>query len=50
VARARMKFGMAIAASRPMMATTIMISTNVNPALRAVLFVFMFVLFLCGET
>jgi hypothetical protein len=33
VARAFTKFGMAIAASRPMMATTIMISTSVKPAL-----------------
>src|SRR5208282_2735198 len=51
VARALMKLGMAIAASRPMMATTIMISTRVKPALREVLFVFMFCLFfvsLCG--
>ncbi len=31
-----MKFGIAIAAKRPMMATTIMISTNVNPDLRFV--------------
>src|ERR1700683_5438886 len=40
VARARMKLGIAIAANRPMMATTIMISTNVKPALREVLVVF----------
>src|SRR5260221_8529216 len=40
VARALMKLGIAIAASRPMMATTIMISTNVKPALRVVLVVF----------
>jgi hypothetical protein len=45
VLRARTKFGMAIAASRPMIATTIMISTSVKPALREV-FVFMFVFFL----
>jgi hypothetical protein len=32
---------MAIAAKRPMMATTIMISTSVKPALRTVLLVFM---------
>ena len=31
--RAFTKFGMAIAASRPMMATTIMISTRVKPRL-----------------
>ena len=31
VVRALMKFGIAIAASNPMMATTIMISTSVNP-------------------
>jgi hypothetical protein len=36
-----MKLGMAIAANRPMMATTIIISTRVKPALREVLFVFM---------
>src|ERR1035441_4036978 len=33
VARAFTKFGMAMAARRPMMATTIMISTSVKPAL-----------------
>src|SRR3974390_2441308 len=37
VVRARTKLGIAIAARRPMMATTIMISTNVNPALLDVL-------------
>src|SRR5581483_5632311 len=31
VVRARTKLGIAMAASRPMMATTIMISTSVNP-------------------
>ena len=31
VVRARTKFGIAMAARRPMMATTIMISTSVNP-------------------
>src|SRR6266566_1848066 len=36
VSRALTKLGMAIAASRPMMATTIMISTNVNPPLERV--------------
>src|SRR5882724_10804187 len=34
VVRALMKLGMAIAANRPIMATTIMISTNVKPDLR----------------
>ena len=46
VLRARTKFGMAIAANRPMMATTIMISTSVKPDLRDVL-MFMTFLFLC---
>src|ERR1035441_4775934 len=36
--RARTKLGIAIAASKPMMATTIMISTSVNPCLFDVLF------------
>src|SRR5271157_3571424 len=36
VLRARTKLGMAMAASRPMMATTIMISTSVKPDLREV--------------
>src|ERR1039457_2179850 len=36
--RARTKLGIAIAASKPMMATTIMISTSVNPDLFDVLF------------
>src|ERR1035437_5466169 len=36
--RARTKLGIAIAARRPMMATTIMISTSVKPDLREVLF------------
>src|SRR6185503_15349216 len=35
--RALMKFGIAIAASKPMIATTIMISTNVNALRREVL-------------
>src|SRR6516165_3303354 len=43
VARAFTKFGIAIAAKRPMMATTIMISTNVKPAL--LLFLVCFILF-----
>src|SRR6266849_5548531 len=34
MARALMKLGIAIAASKPMMATTIMISTSVKPARR----------------
>src|SRR5881397_3440766 len=47
VVRALMKLGMAIAAKRPIMATTIIISTNVKPDLREVLifilcFVFLF--------
>src|SRR5882724_3778415 len=43
VVRALMKLGMAIAASRPIMATTIIISTSVKPLLRDVLiFIFVF--------
>src|SRR5664280_3931982 len=42
VARAFTKLGMAMAAKRPIMATTIMISTNVKPALRMVLVFFIF--------
>src|SRR5436189_6348942 len=38
VVRALTKLGIAIAASSPLMATTIMISTSVNPLWRAVLF------------
>src|SRR5580698_8175506 len=45
VARAFTKFGIAIAANRPIMATTIMISTRVKPALRMFLFVFILLLF-----
>jgi hypothetical protein len=38
-----MKLGIAMAAKRPMIATTIMISTNVKPALRDVfLFILLF--------
>src|SRR5258708_2263375 len=37
VVRALMKLGIAIAASKPMMATTIMISTSLKPDLRIVL-------------
>src|ERR1022692_758025 len=40
VARAFTKLGIAMAARRPIMATTIMISTSVKPALRSVLVVF----------
>src|ERR1035437_3650278 len=40
VARALTKFGIAMAARRPIMATTIMISTRVKPALRRFLVVF----------
>ena len=48
VARAFTKFGIAIAAKRPMMATTIMISTSVKPALRRflVVFILLFAFFL----
>src|SRR5271170_2595779 len=42
VARAFTKFGIAMAARRPMMATTIMISTSVKPALRM-----FFIVFIC---
>src|SRR5215472_18863730 len=45
VVRALMKLGMAIAANRPIMATTIMISTNVKPEWREVL-IFILYLFL----
>src|SRR6266849_3092471 len=49
VVRALMKLGMAIAAKRPMMATTIMISTNVKPLLRDVLiFILTSCLSFCG--
>src|ERR1017187_2312800 len=50
VARALTKLGMAIAAKRPIMATTIIISTNVKPALRRVLvfFIFIFLFVCCG--
>src|SRR5215471_6129422 len=39
VVRALMKLGIAIAARRPMMATTIIISTRVNPDFRVLLFI-----------
>src|SRR6266404_3047630 len=48
VVRALMKLGIAIAANRPMMATTIMISTNVKPALRDVLFFITLPFVCCG--
>src|SRR5882672_10900427 len=48
VVRALMKLGMAIAANRPIMATTIMISTNVKPDLREVL-MFILCLSLCSR-
>src|SRR5688572_30048760 len=51
VLRALTKLGIAIAANRPMMATTIMISTSVKPALREVLIFIVYTAFLrfvCG--
>src|SRR6267154_276572 len=50
VARAFTKLGIAMAARRPMMATTIMISTSVKPALRTFLLVFIVFVFVfkCG--
>src|SRR2546428_1398038 len=51
VVRARTKLGMAIAANRPMMATTIMISTSVKPSLRDLLIfisIFYLSVLLCG--
>ena len=45
VVRAFTKLGIAIAAKRPIMATTIMISTRVKPALREV-FIFILLFFL----
>ena len=47
VVRARTKLGMAIAAKRPMMATTIIISTRVKPALFVVLIFILLVTFCC---
>src|SRR5215471_3279113 len=44
VARALTKFGIAMAANRPIIATTIMISTRVKPALRDV---FIFITSFC---
>src|SRR5262245_18166155 len=46
--RALMKFGTAIAANKPMMATTIMISTNVNPDFRDVLTFILLTFLACG--
>src|ERR1700761_4335472 len=43
--RAFTKFGIAIAANRPMMATTIMISTSVKPDLRVLLIAFIILTF-----
>src|ERR1022692_5114068 len=43
--RALTKLGIAIAANKPMMATTIMISTNVKPDLWDILFFILFFLF-----
>ena len=48
VVRALMKLGMAIAANRPIMATTIMISTNVKPDVRVVLCFILFFFLYCG--
>ena len=50
VVRAFTKLGIAMAAKRPIMATTIMISTRVKPALRdALIFILLFVTFcFCG--
>src|SRR5882762_11682044 len=49
VLRAFTKLGIAIAANRPIMATTIMISTSVNPPLRDVLlFITNLSVFGCG--
>src|SRR5215469_9873422 len=45
VERAFTKLGIAMAASKPMMATTIMISTRVKPALRDCFILFMFFLY-----
>src|ERR1043165_335093 len=45
VLRARTKFGIAIAANRPIMATTIMISTSVKPDLRRLFFFILSFLF-----
>src|SRR5580704_984360 len=47
VVRARTKLGIAIAARRPMMATTIIISTSVKPCLRDLMFFILFRTFQC---
>src|ERR1700677_400567 len=47
--RARTKLGIAMAASKPMMATTIMISTSVKPDLRFVLSVFICIFYNVAE-
>jgi hypothetical protein len=47
VERALRKLGIAMAANRPIMATTIMISTSVNPVLQE-LFIFILLLFVAG--
>src|SRR5205814_2854072 len=49
VVRALMKLGIAIAANRPIMATTIMISTNVKPDLRELLMFILYFVFLFGD-
>ena len=48
VERALRKLGIAIAARRPIMATTIMISTSVKPALREVLIFILLFFLLCA--
>src|SRR6185295_564066 len=47
--RALTKLGIAIAARRPMMATTIMISTSVKPAFRLVLLMFILFYLRCEQ-
>src|SRR6185295_2717588 len=49
VIRARRKLGTAMVASKPMMATTIMISTSVKPAGRCVLIFMSFLSYFCRE-
>jgi len=48
VARAFTKLGMAMAANRPIMATTIMISTNVKPLCGWLYYFSYFLFFQCG--
>src|ERR1700677_4496672 len=50
VARAFTKLGIAIAASKPIMATTIMISTRVKPAFGDCFIFFMFQLSICQRS